>query len=101
MIIPQVDSTISIVTSGMPAPMRQGGIFVAQGNDAAFTEAIDLICLWAGQYRAGLLTDNEFKTLVSGRIAVMYMREQVNNGGMRFLAEKTRAKTDRSFLLRN
>ncbi|MDR1072170.1 MAG: hypothetical protein LBL45_00630, partial [Treponema sp.] len=49
-------------------------------------------CLWADQYKAGLLTHDEFKTLVAGRIVVMYMRDQTRSEGMRSLAEKTRKK---------
>jgi hypothetical protein len=93
---PQIPLTDSIVF--IPASMRPGGIFVALGNDAAFTEAIGLICLWVDQYQAGQLTGDELKTLAAGRITVMYMRQQVNDGGMRPLAEKTRAKVDRFFL---
>ena len=100
MIMPLAYSAVSIVAPGMPAPMRPGGGFVAQGNDAAFTQDIELICLWADQYREGLLTEDEFKTLVVGRIAIMYMREQADGGGMRALAEKTRERVDRFFLSR-
>jgi hypothetical protein len=76
MIIPRVDSTVSIAPPGMPEPMRSGGIFVAQGKKTAFTETTAVICLWFDQYREGLLTGDEFKTLVAGRIAVIYMIEQ-------------------------
>jgi hypothetical protein len=64
------------------APPRPGGadnapqLIMSLADTAAFTEAIALICLWFDQYRERLLTENEFKTLVAGRIAVMYMREQ-------------------------
>jgi hypothetical protein len=99
MIMPLADSTVSTTAPGVSAPMRPGGIFVVQGNDAAFTEAIDLICLWFDQYQEGLLAENDFKTLVAGRIAVMYMRNQAPDRGMKALAEKTRAKVDRLLLL--
>jgi hypothetical protein len=39
-------------------------------------ETAELICLWADQYQAGLLSYDEFKTLVAGRITVMRMRDQ-------------------------
>jgi hypothetical protein len=85
------------------APSRQSGADaapqMAQNNDAAFTQATELICLWADQYQKGLLTGDEFKNLVAGRITVLHMRQQVSDGGMRSLAEKTRAKVDRLLLL--
>jgi hypothetical protein len=62
--------------------------------------AVELICLWADQYQAGLLTQDEFKTLVTGRIAVMRMRDQTRSEGMYSLAEKTRKKVDRLFMCR-
>jgi hypothetical protein len=49
---------------------------MAQDNKDAFTQDLELICLWSDQYRQGLLTQDEFKTLVAGRITVMYMRGQ-------------------------
>ncbi|MDR1218647.1 MAG: hypothetical protein LBK73_03445 [Treponema sp.] len=77
------------------APFQSGG-----GDDASQMamplEDVELICLWAGQYKAGLLTHDEFKTLVAGRIVVMYMRDQTRSEGMGALAEKTRKKVDRS-----
>jgi hypothetical protein len=63
-------------------------------------EDVELICLWAAQYRQGLLTQDEFKTLVTGRIVVMYMRDQPRSEGMRALAEKTRKKVDSLFMYR-
>jgi hypothetical protein len=78
-IMPLTDSPVSIAVPGMPAPMWRGGVFVSQD--------IELICLWADQYREGLLTGDEFKTLVSGRITIMDMRDQV--GSMRSLAVLT------------
>ena len=75
-VILQVDSTASFMDPGIPVPMRPGGVFAtAQGDDVAFTEAIELICSWFDQYREGLLTETDFKTLAAGRITVMYMRE--------------------------
>ena len=63
-----------------------------------FTQDIDLICLWSDQYREGLLSRDEFKTLVAGRIAVMYRRDQADKtGGMRALAKKTMEEVDRFF----
>jgi hypothetical protein len=62
--------------------------------------AAELICLWADQYQAGLLTQDEFKTLVSGRITVMRMKDQTRSEGMYFLAKKTRTKVDRLFMRR-
>ena len=108
MIIPQVDITVSIATSVMPAPMRPGVVSVManKNNKAAFTQDIELICLWFDQYREGLLTANDFKTLVAGRITVLYMKEQIlrgivaaktaypidRTGGMRIRAAETRKK---------
>jgi hypothetical protein len=81
--------------------MRLGGGFVtAQGNEAAFTEDIELLCLWADQSREGLLTQDEFKTLVAGRIGVLFMRDQVGIDGMKSLVEETRKKVDRLFMYR-
>jgi hypothetical protein len=101
MIIPQADIAVSIAAPVMPAPMRPDEVFVtAQGNEAAFTQDLELICLWAEQYREGLLTQDEFKPLVAGRIAVIRIWEQADYGGMRAPAEKTREKTDRFFFLR-
>ena len=99
-IMPQADITVFTAVPEMPEPMRPGGIFVAQGNEAAFTQDLDLICLWSDQYREGLLSRDEFKTLVAGRIAVMYMRDQAGDGGMRALAKKTRERVDRYFYSR-
>jgi hypothetical protein len=62
--------------------------------------AVELICLWADQYQAGLLSPDEFKTLVAGRIAVMYMRHPTRSEGMYALAEKARKKADRLFMRR-
>jgi hypothetical protein len=60
--------------------------------------AVELICLWADQYQAGLLTQDEFKTLVAGRITVMRMRDQTHSEGMYSLAAETRKKVDRLFM---
>jgi hypothetical protein len=76
-VIPQVNITVSIPAPEMPAPMwLTVGFITAQADESAFTEDIELLCSWSEQYREGLLTGNDFKTLVSGRIAVMYLREQ-------------------------
>ena len=100
MVLPLADTAAFAAVPGVPAPVRPGGVFAtAQGDDVAFTEAIELICSWFDQYREGLLTENDFKTLVAGRITVMYMREQADGVVMRALAKKTREKTGRSFLL--
>jgi hypothetical protein len=66
----------------------------------ASLEAVELICLWADQCQAGLLTQDEFKTLVAGRIAGMYMRHPTRSEGMYALAKKTREKVDRLFMRR-
>jgi hypothetical protein len=66
----------------------------------ASLEAAELICLWADQYQAGLLTQDEFKTLVAGRITVMCMSGRQTGIGMKALAEKTRKKVDRLFMYR-
>jgi hypothetical protein len=51
--------------------------FITAPEDAtAFIQDMELIDLWFGQYQEGLLAANDFKTLVAGRIAVMYMRGQ-------------------------
>jgi hypothetical protein len=63
-------------------------------------EDVELICLWADQYRQGLLTQDEFKLLIAGRLTIMCMRGQVKSEGMKTLAEKTRKKVDRLFLYR-
>jgi hypothetical protein len=82
------------------APPRSGG-----GDDTTQMvmpfEAVELICLWADQYQAGLLTQDEFKVLVAGRITVMcmgYVHEQPS--GMYALAKETRKKMDLLFLYR-
>jgi hypothetical protein len=106
-IIPQADIAISIPVPGeqepisgsysginavfcQPALYLSPTLFVdfatAQDNKAAFTEDIELLCSWSEQYREGLLTGNDFKTLVSGRIAVMYMREQALKGMPRIVS---------------
>jgi hypothetical protein len=85
-VIPQ-EGAAAFTAPGMPAPMRPAMIFVrAQDHEAAFTQAVDLIRLWSDQYRQGLLTQNEFKTLVAGRIMVMYMRGQAINDIQRIAA---------------
>ena len=46
MITLRVDITASIAAPVMEAPMRPGGFFAtSQGNDAAFTQDLDLMCL--------------------------------------------------------
>jgi hypothetical protein len=74
---PQEDTAIAFRAPGTPAPMRPAMTFVmVQDNKAAYTQDLELICLWFGQYQDGLLSANDFKTLVAGRITVMYMRGQ-------------------------
>jgi hypothetical protein len=80
-VIPQADSTASIGAPGLQAPMLP---------------EVELICLWADQYRLGLLTQDEFEALVAGRIDVLRMGAL----GMRSLAEETRIKVDRRFMYR-
>jgi hypothetical protein len=81
-------------------------VVMPQADSAAFTQAVDLICLWADQYRQGLLTQDEFKVLVAGRIAIAsrdysaISRLKTGTGGMKSLAEKTRQKVDRLFMYR-
>jgi hypothetical protein len=74
-IISQADITVSITAPVVQASMRPVGIFVT-AYETAFTHDLELICLWADQYQEGLLTVDEFKTLVVGRIAVMHMKAQ-------------------------
>jgi hypothetical protein len=81
--------------------------FITAPDDAtAFTEDIELLCLWGEQYQEGLLTANDFKTLVADRIAIVahdysaISRLKINTGSMRSLAEKTRIKVDRLFMYR-
>jgi hypothetical protein len=88
-VIPQADSTASIRAPGVWMPLLPGG-----GFDMA--QAVDLICLWSDQYREGLLTQDEFKVLVAGRIDVLKMGAL----GMRALAEETRIKVNRRFMYR-
>jgi hypothetical protein len=38
-------------------------------------ESVRLICLWGNQYLSGQLTEQDFQTLVAGRIGVLYMRK--------------------------
>ncbi|MDR2742247.1 MAG: hypothetical protein LBB98_08875, partial [Treponema sp.] len=45
-------------------------LVIAKNHEVAFTQAVELICLWADQFRQGLLTQDEFKTLVAGRITI-------------------------------
>jgi hypothetical protein len=99
MVMPQGDMAVSIAASGVPAPMRPGGVFVS-AQESAFTQDLELICLWFEQYREGLLTADEFKTLAAGRVAVMYMRDQAGIERMRSLAEKMRQKADPLFMYR-
>jgi hypothetical protein len=69
-------------------------------------QAVELICLWSDQYREGLLTQDEFKVLVAGRIAITVhdysaiSRLKTGTNGMRALAEETRIKVDRHFMYR-
>jgi hypothetical protein len=87
--------------------MRPAMTFVIiQNHEAAFTQAVDLICLWSDQYRQGLLTQDEFKTLVTGRI-IITLRDcltishlKAGAESMRFLAEKTKKNVDRFFMYR-
>jgi hypothetical protein len=82
-----VDITVSIPAPEIPEPMWLTVNFMtAQDDGAAFTEDIELLCLWLEQYREELLTGNDFKTLVSGRIAVMYLREQALQGIQRIVS---------------
>lgn len=101
MIIPRVDITVSIAVPVMSATMRSEWVFVtANSNKVAFAQAIDLICFWSDQYRNGLLAEDDFKTLVAGRIIVLYMMEQIpidRTGGMRIRATETRKKIDSQF----
>jgi hypothetical protein len=91
-----------IVTPDTVPAMRLEVVFAMAGcSEVALTQDLDLICLWADRYREGLLTQDEFKTLVTGRIVVMYRRDQADvTGGMRALAKKTKEKVDRFFYLR-
>jgi hypothetical protein len=76
-VIAQEGTVIAFTAPGMSASIRQAMTFVmAQNTKAAFARDLELICLWSDQYRQGLLTQDEFKTLVAGRITVMYMRGQ-------------------------
>jgi hypothetical protein len=71
-------------------------------------EDVELICLGPEQYRQGLLTQDEFKTLVAGQIVILvhdYLtiscsRLKAGAGSMKFLAENTRKKVDRLFMYR-
>jgi hypothetical protein len=74
-IIPQADISAFIAAPGVQAPMLLD---------------VDLICLWADQYRQGLLTQGEFKTLVVGRIDIL----KTDTNGMNSLVEKTRQKVN-------
>jgi hypothetical protein len=88
------------------SPILFVDFITAPDNTTAFTEDIELICLWADQYRQGLLTQDEFKTLVAGRIVIaardysVISRLKTDTNGMRSLAEKTRIKVDRLFMYR-
>jgi hypothetical protein len=84
--IPQENMAV-FTAPGMPAPMRPAMTFViAQDNKATFAQDLELICLWFEQYREGLLTANDFKTLVAGRITVMHMRGQAIEGIQRTIS---------------
>jgi hypothetical protein len=75
--IPREGTAIAFAAPGIPEAVRPATVFVvAQDNKAAFARDLELICLWFGQYQEGLLSANDFKTLVAGRITVMYMRGQ-------------------------
>jgi hypothetical protein len=78
------------------SPILFVDFITAMDNVTAFTEDIELLCQWSDQYRRGLLTQNEFKVLVAGRIDVLKMSAL----GMRSLAEETRIKVDRRFMYR-
>jgi hypothetical protein len=75
-------------------------------SEIAFIRAVDLICLWSEQYREGLLTRNEFKVLVAGRVALAVRSypsgsyRKAEAGSMRFLTEKARKNTDRLLMYR-
>jgi hypothetical protein len=98
--------------AGLPAaPPGEGGVndtpqVVIPQADDAFTRAVDLICLWSDQYWQGLLTRDEFKVLVAGRIVIAAhdysatSRLKTDTNGMRSLAEKTKQKVDRLFMSR-
>jgi hypothetical protein len=85
MVIPQVDITLSIA-----APVTPAMTFVIV-HESAVAQDLELICLWFGQYQEGLLTADEFTTLVAGRAAVMYMREQTTEA-IRRIASLTLAE---------
>jgi hypothetical protein len=89
MVMPQADITASITAPGVLAPMRPGGVF-------DMTQAVELICQWADQYRQGLLTQGEFKVLVADRIDIL----NIDTGGIKSLEEKTKQKVDRLFMYR-
>jgi hypothetical protein len=88
------------------APLHPGGGNDTPLHETAFTQAVDLICLWSDQYRQGLLTQDEFRTLATGRIALAvrdYLAISHLKAGaesMRSLAEKTRKNVDRFFIYR-
>jgi hypothetical protein len=96
---PHADSAASIGAPGVWMPLLPGG-----GFDMA--QAVELICQWSDQYRQGLLTQDEFKVLVAGRIAIAardysaISRLKTDTNGMRSLAEETRIKVDRRFMYR-
>jgi hypothetical protein len=71
MVMPQEDMAVSIAASGIPVLMQPGGVF-SMVQESAFTRDLELICLWADQYREGLLTREEFETLVAGRIRYLF-----------------------------
>jgi hypothetical protein len=104
---PQEDTAIAFRAPGTPAPMWPAMTLVmARDHEAAFARAVELIGLWSDQHRQGLLTRDEFKTLVTGRI-IITLRDysttsylKADMGSMRFLAEKTRKNVDRLLMYR-
>jgi hypothetical protein len=56
--------------------LSDGQVSYLPGNEAFYGKSARLICGWFEQYQAGLLSPEEFMTLINGRITVMYMRGQ-------------------------
>jgi hypothetical protein len=101
------ENMATFTAPGTPAPMRLTMTFAMdQKHEAAFAQAVDLICLWSDQYRQGLLTQDEFKTLVAGRIVIAFRdyfaisHLKAGTEGMRSLAKKTRTNVDRLLIYR-
>jgi hypothetical protein len=59
---------------------------------------VELLCLWTDQYQAGLITREEFKTLLVGRIVIIireyYLQRLRESGRWKYTDTKIRSHLD-------